>query len=149
MQFWARRCLVQPAIHTSIYNREAVRAANSLKPSLSADQSGWPEVLATVTECKYDFGAGQALAFGIPTSKHFLIHYNYFANGELHSGEFRSDKPIPQGHLFPIRYDPDAPHEHKHALSTASSNRNPIFVTGIVGSFILLFLWLVILRGCH
>jgi hypothetical protein len=120
-----------------------------LKPSISADHPAWPEVLATVTECKYDFGAVRALAFGIPTSKHFLIRYNYFANGELHSGEFTSAKPIPQGHLFPIRYDPDAPHEHKHAGSTASSNRNPILVIAILGSFILSFLWLVILRGCH
>lgn len=137
------------ANHTSIYNREAVRAANYLKPSLSADQSEWPEVLATVTECKYDVGAGRALAFGIPTRRHFVIHYNYFANGEFHTGELRSATPIPQGHLFPIRYDPDAPHDHKNALSTKLSNRNLILVIGIVGSFILLFLWLVILRGFH
>jgi hypothetical protein len=120
-----------------------------LKPTLKTEQSDWPEVIATVTECKYDFGAGRALAFGIPTSKHFLIRYNYFANGETHSGEFASAKPIPQGHLFPIRYDPDAPHEHQHAHSTASSNRNTILVISIVGSFILSFLWLVVLRGCH
>jgi hypothetical protein len=120
-----------------------------LKPSLSADQSEWPEVLATVTECKYDVGAGRALAFGIPTRKHFLIYYNYFADGEFHSGELRSAKPIPQGHLFPIRYDPDAPHEHNHAFSTTSSNRNPTLVIGIFGSVILLFLWLAILRGCY
>jgi hypothetical protein len=118
-------------------------------PSLSTDHSAWPEVLATVTECKYDFGAGRALAFGIPTSKHFIIRYNYFANGELHSGEFTSAKPIPQGHLFPIHYDPASPHEHKHALSTASSNQSPVLVIGIVSSFILSFLWLVVLRGCH
>jgi hypothetical protein len=118
-------------------------------PHLTADQSEWPEVLATVTECKYDFGAGRALAFGIPTSKHFLIRYNYFADGEFHSGELRSTTPIPQGHLFPIRYDPEAPREHKHALSTASSNRFSILIPGIAGSFILAFLWLVILRGCR
>jgi hypothetical protein len=135
--------------HLSIYNREAVRAASSLKPSLSADQSEWPEVLATVTECKYEVGAGRALAFGIPTRKHFLIRYNYFADGEFHGGEFRSAKPIPQGHLFPIRYDPDEPHDHKHARLTTSSNRNPTFVIGIFGSFILMCLWLVLLRGCH
>jgi len=120
-----------------------------LKPSLNADQSGWPEVLATVTECRYDAGVERVLAFGIPTSERFLIQYNYFANGELHNGEFRSAKPVPQGHLFPIRYDPDAPHEHEHALSTASGNRSRILVAGIAGSFILLLFWLVILRGCH
>jgi len=126
-----------------------IRAADYLKPNVNTDQSGWPEVLATVTECKYDVGAGRALAFGIPTRKHFLIHYNYFADGEFHSGELRSAKPMPQGHLFPIRYDPDAPNHHKHAVSTSSGNRNQTLVIGIFGSFILLFLWLVILRGCH
>lgn len=120
-----------------------------MKPTPSAEPSAWPEVLATVTECKYDFGAGRALAFGLPTSKHFLIRYNYFANGELHSGEFTSAKPIPQGHLFPIRYHPAAPHQHKHALSPAPNNRNTILVIGVIGSFILSFLWLVVLRGCH
>ena len=140
---------VQLANHTSIYNRETVPTANYLKPSLSTDQSGWPEVLATVTGCEYDVGAGRALAFGIPTRKHFVIHYNYFANGEFHTGELRSAKPIPQGHLFPIRYDPDAPHEHKNVLSTKSSIRNPILVICIVVSFILMFLGLVILRGFH
>lgn len=149
LQFCGVRPFVQLANHTSIYNREAVRSANYLKPSLSTDQSGWPEVIATVTDCKYDVGAGRALAFGIPTRKHFVIHYNYFANGEFHTGELRSAKPFPQGHLFPIRYDPDAPHEHKDVLSTKSSNRNPILVIGIVVSFLLLFLWRVILRSFH
>jgi hypothetical protein len=116
---------------------------------MSADHSAWPEVLATVIECRYDFGAGRALAFGIPTSKHFLIRYNYFANGEFHSGEFTSARPIPQGHLFPIHYDPDAPNEHKHAVSTASGKRNPILAIAVFGSLMLSFLWLVIVRGCH
>ncbi len=120
-----------------------------MKSNLSANQSEWPEVLATVTECKYDVGAGRALAFGIPTRKHFLIHYNYFADGEFHSGELRSAKPIPQGLLFPIRYDPDAPRDHKHALSTASSKRSPTLVIGIFGSLILSFLWFVFMRGCY
>ena len=130
-------------------DHETARTGNSLKPSPSADHSAWPEVLATVTECKYEFGAGRALAFGIPTSKHFLIRYNYFADGELHSGEFASAKPIPQGHLFPIRYDPIAPYEHTHAASTARSIRGPILTIGIIGSFILSFILLASLRGCH
>jgi hypothetical protein len=137
------RCLLRLANQTSIYNREAVRAVNYLKPNPSADQSGWPEVLATVTECKYDAGAGRALAFGISTRKHFRIQYNYFANGDFHSGELRSAKPIPQGHLFPIRYDPDAPHDHEHSLSITYGNRPPILIIGIFVLIILLSLWLV------
>jgi hypothetical protein len=120
-----------------------------LKPNLSADRSAWPEVLATVTQCKYDSGAGRALAFGLPTSKHFLIRYNYFADGELHSGAFTSARPIPQCHLFPIRYDPAAPHRHRPAASTASSHRNPVLILGIAGSFLLSLLWLVIVRSCR
>ena len=117
---------------------------------LTAEQATWPEALATVTECKYDFGAGRALAFGIPLSKHFRISYNYFANDELHTGQFSSATPIPQGHLFPIRYNPDAPHLNSHdAASEPGSTRGPILVIGIVGSIILSLAWFAVLRGCH
>jgi hypothetical protein len=112
-------------------------------------RNDWPEALATVTQCKYDFGAGRALAFGIPTSRHFRIRYNYFADGELHDGEFSSPKALPQGHLFPIRYDPDTPHQHTRDASPESSTRSPILAVGIIGSIILSLAWLAIMRGCH
>jgi hypothetical protein len=120
----------------------------------AADQANWPEALATVTECKYDFGAGQALAFGIPVSKHFRIRYNYNAVDEqgtagLHEGQFYSRKAIPQGTLFPVRYNPAAPHTHDHAASTTSGTRAPIFVVGIIGSVILSLIWFALMRGCH
>ncbi len=118
-------------------DRETARDGNSLKPSLSADHSAWPEVLATVTECKYEFGAGRALAFGIPTSKHFLIRYNYFADGGLHSSEFASAKPIPQGaicspfattpsrRMISARYlDQYTQHPRTHPHHPASSARS-------------------------
>jgi hypothetical protein len=120
-----------------------------------ADKAAWPEAIATVTACHYDAGAGRALAFGIPTSKHFHISYNYFAPNadgidELHTGEFTSEKPIPQSTLFPIRYNPDAPHHNSHDASTAPQNpRAPILTIGILGSLILSFAWFAILRGCH
>jgi hypothetical protein len=112
--------------------------------------ANWPEAMATVTECKYDFGAGRALV-GVPTSKHFRIRYNYWAPNEtgedtLHTGEFTSEKAIPQGHLFKLRYNPEAPHENSH--TAASSTRNPIFIVGIIGSVILSLAWLLVLRGC-
>ena len=105
--------------------------------------------MATVTACKYDFGAGRALAFGVPASKHFRIAYNYFAEGALHTGEFASAKAIPQGHLFPIRYNPDAAHDHAHEQSPAPSTRSPVILVGIIGSVILSLAWFAVLRGCH
>jgi hypothetical protein len=121
---------------------------NSLSP-----HSHWPEALATVLSCKYDFGAGRALV-GIPTSKHFRITYNYNAPGpsgvdELHTGEFSSEKAMPQGTLFPIRYNPDAPHDHTHPNAPAPAPRSTILLVGIIGSLILSLAWFAVLRGCH
>jgi len=116
---------------------------NSLSP-----HSTWPEALATVLSCTYDFGAGRALV-GIPTNKHFRIAYNYFADGELHTGEFASEKAMPQGTLFPIRYNPDAPHDHTHINAPAAAPRSTILLVGILGSLILSLAWFAVLRGCH
>jgi hypothetical protein len=115
----------------------------------------WPEAMATVTACKYDFGAGRALAFGAPTNKHFRITYNYWAQNadgidELHTGELTSEKAMPQGTLFPIRYNPDTPHDtHSLASGTATASRVPVFAIGLIGSVILSLVWLLILRGCY
>jgi hypothetical protein len=104
--------------------------------------------MATVTACKYEFGAGRALAFGVPSDKHFLITFNYWANDELHTGDFHSEKAIPQGTLFPITYNPEAPHEHSQS-SPASITRSPLIAIGIIGSIILSTAWFLVLRGCH
>jgi len=114
------------------------------------DQPTWPEALATVTACKYDMGTGRALAFGIPTSKHFRISYNYFVDDEIHTGQFTSAKPIAQGTLFPIHYNPDTPHQNSHDNSNSRRNtRVPLLIIGIVGSLVLSFAWLAILRSCQ
>jgi hypothetical protein len=114
------------------------------------DQAAWPEALATVTACRYDVGAGRALAFGLPTSKHFRISYNYFVDDEIHTGEFISAKAIPQNTLFPIRYNPDAPHQNSHDASGSPQNpRAPLLTIGIIGSIILSLTWFAALRGCH
>lgn len=120
-------------------------SAQSAKPS-------WPEAMATVTACKYEFGAGRALAFGVPTTKHFRITFNYWAPNaqgteELHTGEFSSPTPVPQGTLFPIHYNPNAPHETTHSASEPT--RTPLIAIGIIGSFLLSLIWLLILRGCQ
>ena len=114
----------------------------------------WPEAMATVTACKYESGAGRALAFGLPTTRHFRIAFNYWAPNadnidELHTGELTSDKPIPQGTLFPIRYNPDAPRETTHSTAAPTTTRNPLLVIGILGSVVLSLAWLLILRGCY
>ena len=61
--------------------------------------------MAEVTECHYDVRAGQALAFGITSDKHFRIDYNYRVGDELHTGELFSEIAHPQGSLFsnPLR----------------------------------------------
>jgi hypothetical protein len=107
--------------------------------------------MATVTSCKYDVGAGRAIAFGIPTRKHFVIRFNYWANGELHTGQFRSSIAIPQGHIFPLTYDPDHPHEHTepHGPPPPPSPRLAIGVIGLAGSLILAVLWFAIVHGCR
>ena len=109
--------------------------------------------MATVTACKFDIGAGRAMAFGLPTGKHFRITYNYWARNaegkdELHTGEYTSAKAVPQGTLFPIRYNPEAAHENTHSASMPST-RSPLIAIGIIGSIVLSLVWFAILRGCH
>lgn len=108
----------------------------------------WPQAMATVTACTYTAGAGPAMAFGLSTSRHFLIAYNYFVDDVLHTGEFASKKAVPQGTLFPLAYNPNAPHENEKSTSFPTS-RSPILAVGIIGSVILSLAWLLVLRSCH
>ncbi len=105
--------------------------------------------MATVTACTYTAGAGRAMAFGLPTSRHFLIAYNYFVDDALHTGEFSARKPIPQGTLFPLAYNPDAPHENEKSRQGLTASRAPLLIVGVIGSVILSLAWLLILRGCQ
>ena len=118
-------------------------------------RADWPEAMATVLSCVYDVQAGRAMAFGLPTGKRFRIRYNFWAGDTLHTGELTAAKPIPQGSLFPIRYDPDAPSE-QGALSeqeaperTALRRRGVLLLQlGIAGSVLLTLLGFALLRGC-
>ena len=114
----------------------------------AAERADWPKAMATVTACKYQFGAGQALAFGIPLSRHFLISFNYFADDVLHTGQFSAAKAMPQGTLFPLAYNPDAPHENEKTGSDPIG-RSPLIAVGIMGSVILSLGWLLVLHSCH
>lgn len=123
-----------------------------MSPALQRATHPWPEAMATVTACRYEFAAGRALAFGLPTMRHFRITFNYWAPNtnnidELHTGELTSEKAMHVGTLFPIRYNPDAPHETSH--STQLPTRAPLLAIGIIGSIILSLAWLLILHSCY
>ena len=108
----------------------------------------WLETQARVTACKYEFGAGQALAFGIPRSKHFLISFSYYAHGETFTGEFTSSTYIEQGKAFPITYNPLSPQQNSKSAATPTT-KTPLFVIGVAGSIVLSLLWFAIMRGCN
>lgn len=72
-------------------------------------QEDWPEAIATVISCRYNARVGRAIAFGLPSSKHFQIEFNYWAEGAVHTGELFLERALPQGSLFAIRYDPEDP----------------------------------------
>ena len=123
-------------------------------------RSPWPEAMATVTACKYKVSTGRALAFGIPETRHFRITFNYWAPNadgtpELHTSEFFSDKALPEGTLFPIRYNPEAPYQttrtldDPHPIPEPTQTRSLLLAVGIMGSILLSFAWLFILRGCY
>jgi hypothetical protein len=112
----------------------------------------WPEAIATVLECRYDMRAGRALAFGVPSGKHFRIRYNYFADGALHEGQLYSATAMPQNTLFPVRYNPELPHEHSHeqvAARVAPGSRRALLIVGVIGSVVLSLAWFAVLRGCR
>lgn len=103
--------------------------------------------MATVTECHYEFGAGRALAFGVPRSKQFRIRFQYWVDGTEHTGEYWSETAVARGTLFPVRYDPEAPH-HNDKAATLPTLRGVMLVVGVAGSVVLSLVWLVVLRGC-
>lgn len=118
------------------------------------DRSDWPEAMATVLSCHYETRAGRALAFGLPSSRRFHITYNYWAQGELQEADCYSAKAVPQGSLFPIRYDPETPLQHHHAFSETSPPGTrirtlPLLAIGVCGSVVLSLAWLLLMRGCQ
>ena len=108
----------------------------------------WLETHATVTACEYDFAAGQALAFGLPTSKHFRITFTYYAHGQTYTDTFTSPTYLEQGATFPITYNPLAPQQNSKSAAEPIT-KTPLFAIGIAGSILLSLIWLAILRGCN
>ena len=108
----------------------------------------WLETQATVITCEYEFGAGQALAFGIPSSKHFLITFTYYAHGQIFTDNFTSPTYLEQGNTFPITYNPLAPQQNNKSAAEPIT-KSPLIAVGIIGSIFLSLLWLAILHGCN
>ena len=108
--------------------------------------SDWPEAIATVLSCKYDARVGRAIAFGLPSRRHFRVTYNYWAGGELRQGECFTEKAHPTGTLFPIRYDPNLPHRSRNAKATPP--RPPLLGFALLGLLLVAVAWLVAFRGC-
>ncbi len=115
---------------------------------MSTDRRDWPEAMATVLRCHYETRAGRALAFGLPSSRRFHITYNYWAAGELHEADFYAAQAMPQGSLFPIRYDPEMPQTTHDARVRAQAKVTPLLALGIAGSAALSLAWLLVMRGC-
>ena len=111
-------------------------------------QPAWLETQATVTACEYDFGAGRALAFGIPSSKHFRITFTYYAHGKTYTDQFTSPTYLEQGETFSITYNPLAPQQNSKSAAIPAT-KTPLFAVGIAGSIILSLIWLAMMRGCN
>ena len=108
----------------------------------------WLDTHATVIACKYESGAGRALAFGIPTSKHFRITFTYYAHGQTYTDEFSSPTYLEQGETFRITYNPLAPQQNSKSAAEPIT-KTPLFAIGIAGSVILSLIWLAMMRGCN
>ena len=119
-----------------------------MKRRTPAPEFPWLETQARVISCKYEFGAGRALAFGIPSTKHFLISFTYYAHGKTYTGEFTSRTYFEQGKIFTITYNPLAPQQNSRSADIPTT-KTPIFAIGIIGSVIISVAWFAMMRGCH
>jgi hypothetical protein len=108
----------------------------------------WLETQAEVVACKYESGAGQALAFGISTGKHFLITFTYRAHGRYYTDEFTSPTYLEQGATFLLTYNPLAPQQNSKSAAIPTT-RTPLFALGIAGSIVLSLVWLALMRSCN
>jgi hypothetical protein len=89
------------------------------------------------------------LTLGIPTdSGPFLISFTYYAHGKLYSDQFTSPTYLEQGAIFPIFYNPLAPHQNSKSASSPTS-KTPLFALGVAGSILLSLLYLGMMHGCN
>jgi len=118
---------------------------------MTTTPANWITTQATVTTCTYQFAGLSSLAFGFNTRQKFRITFDYYAHGQLYSGEFQSPTAIPQNDHFPITYNPLHPAENNRASAPPApiSPRRQLLTIGVLGSVLLSFAWLLILRSCN
>ena len=113
----------------------------------------WIATQATVTTCKFQFAGRGNMAFGFSRQEKFRITFDYYAHGQLYSGEFQSPVAIAQNESIPITYNPLNPQQNSRDPDVASAGtaarKPPLMAIGIAGSIILSLMWLTILRGCR
>jgi hypothetical protein len=86
---------------------------------------------------------------GIPTEPGpFLISFTYYAHGKLYSDDFISPTYLEQGAIFPIFYNPLAPHQNSKSAS-ATTGKTPLFALGLACSILLSLLYLGMMHGCN
>ena len=111
----------------------------------------WIATQATITTCRYQSPGLSTLAFGFQTTQRFLITFDYYAHGRLHSGQFQSPTAIPQNQRIPLTYNPLDPQQNSrtHGPNATPTTRPPLISIGITGSILLSLLWLTLLRTCN
>lgn len=122
-----------------------------MPPTPQPNSEPWIATEATVTACQYQVTGMGNLAFGFSTQQRFRIAFDYYAHGQLYSGEFQSPKAIPQNQRIPITYNPLHPEQNSrtHGPSGNPTRSSPLLAIGLAGSVILSLLWLTILRSCR
>ena len=127
-------------------------AGRSVPPSPDppfTDRDHWIETTATITTCRYQFARLNTLTLGVPTTRRFRLTFDYYAHGQVHSGEFQANHAIPQNSQLPVSYNPLDPTQNSLTAGPDSSGATPsLFLFGIAGSVVLSLLWLALLRGC-
>jgi hypothetical protein len=111
----------------------------------------WIATEATVTTCRYQSRGLSILAFGFQTGERFRITFDYYAHGQLYSGELQSPTAIPQNEHISITYNPLDPGQSSltHGPGANTTTRTPIIAIGITGSILFSLIWLAILHGCR
>jgi hypothetical protein len=109
----------------------------------------WIATQATVTSCHYQFAGLSNMAFGFSRQKKFRIAFDYYAHGQLYSGEFQSPVAIAQNERIDLTYNPLHPEQNNLTFgSNAHLMSGSLIGIGILGSLVLSLLWLAIVRGC-
>jgi len=113
----------------------------------------WIATEATVTTCRFQFAGLGNMAFGFSNQQKFRITFDYYAHGQLYSGEFQSPIAIAQNEHIPITYNPLNPQQNSRdpdvSAARPGTTKPPLIAIGIAGSIILSLAWLAILRGCR